>query len=309
MRSLLILVATALLGAPTIAQQTDSAPRSERVKIPSKALGSDVSAVVHLPAGYDSGKGMTYPVLFFLHGAGRGSERTWGDRGTNKAVQKLVKDGKLPPVIVICPGSRGTSLWINWYGQDARRHGDFVTKEMPVWAEKAYRIRKGRAFRGLMGDSMGGYGALANALRHPDVFGAVSAHEPAIYPEDRSKLPSWISGGRRGRGGLLTRVFGDPVNEKHWLAHNPFAMVKKMAPGALKDLPIYFDVGTQDRYGLAEPCQAWARLLTEKKVAHTFNLRDAGHGRRFFEESVPDSLTFHGRVFTAAAAAARAAAR
>ena len=47
----------------------------------------------------------------------------------------------------------------------------------------------GRANRGVSGVSMGGYGALHLALRHPELFSAVSAHSPAII----DKLPAFIA--------------------------------------------------------------------------------------------------------------------
>ncbi|MAG55520.1 MAG: hypothetical protein CMJ83_04440 [Planctomycetes bacterium] len=291
-------------GAPS--QSKVSEPRSEPVSIPSKALGADIRAVVHLPAGYDANPAERYPVLYFLHGAGRGSERTWASRGTNETVAKLVKAGKLPACIVVCPRTSRMSFWINWKGKEQERHGDFVTNELPARIDEKFRTLKGRKFRGLMGDSMGGFGALVNALRNPGAFGAVSAHEPSIYPEDMEALPSWIKRGGR-RGSMLTRMFGDPVDEKYWLAHNVFDIIKKQKPETFKDLPIYFDVGTRDRYGLDKPCQAWDQLLAKKKIKHTFNLRNGGHGSGFFVSSVPDSLAFHGKVFKAAMKARKSA--
>ena len=153
---------------------------------------------------------------------------------------------------------------------------------------------------------MGGYGALVNAMRHPLVFGSVSAHEPAIYPEDIEALPSWIRGGRRGRSSILARLFGDPVDQEYWLEHNVFHIAKTAKKGAFASLPIYFDVGERDRYGLHETCPAFSKVLQAKGIEHTFKLRSGGHGREFFAESVPASLVFHGERFAAAIRSAAA---
>ena len=53
------------------------------------------------------------------------------------------------------------------------------------YIESHYRVRAGRRTRGITGVSMGGYGSLHLALRHPNLFGAVSAHSPALI----EKLP------------------------------------------------------------------------------------------------------------------------
>ncbi len=279
--------------------------RSERIVIKSEAVGRDVVVVVHLPASYDQRESARYPVIYFLHGAGRGSEKTWEQRGTMETVARLVKEEKLPEVIVVCPRDAARmSFYVNWKGQEKERHADFVSAELPAFIDAKYRTRSGRRFRALTGDSMGGYGALVNAMRKPSVFGSVSAHEPAIYPEDVEALPSWIRSGRRGRVSILGRLFGDPIDQDYWLKHNVFHIARTAKAGAFKDLPIYFDVGERDRYGLYETCPAFSKLLTEKEIEHTFHLRSGGHGARFFAESVPSSLEFHGRHFAAAMKAA-----
>ena len=292
----------AVLGLVLTCPAQDAAkPRTERISVPSAAVDAAVTVAVHLPAGYDTERERRYPVIFFLHGAGRGSERTWAQRGTNETVAKLVDQKKMPPCIIVCPRDAGRmTFYINWKGQQTQRHADFITAELPAYIDEKYRTLKGRSFRALMGDSMGGFGALVNALRHPQVFGTVSAHEPAIYPEDIESLPSWIRRGGRGRGSILARLFGDPLDETYWLEHNVFHIAKTAKKDAFKDLPIYFDVGENDRYGLDQTCPPWSKLLKEKGVKHTFHLRPGGHGSRFFAAAVPSSLEFHGRHFEAA---------
>lgn len=285
----------------TCVAQDAAKPRTERISVPSEAVDAEVTVAVHLPAGYDTEKDRRYPVIFFLHGAGRGSERTWAQRGTNDTVAKLVEQKKLPPCIIVCPRDAGRmTFYINWKGQRTQRHADLITAELPAYIDEKYRTLKGRSFRAIMGDSMGGFGALVNALRHPGVFGSVSAHEPAIYPEDIESLPGWIRRGGRGRGSVLARLFGDPVDEKYWLAHNVFHIAKTAGKDAFRDLPIYFDVGKDDRYGLDQTCPPWSKLLKRKGVKHTFHLRPGGHGSRFFAAAVPSSLEFHGKHFQAA---------
>lgn len=305
MRLMNLVLTLALISGAVLAQPQGDA-RSERISIRSEAVDRDVPVIVHLPKSYSEAKEKRYPVIYFLHGAGRGSERTWERRGCPEVLDRLIADKKMPECIIVCPRDAGRmTFYINWKDQATQRHGDFITQELPKAIDAKYRTRKGRAFRALMGDSMGGFGALVNALRNPEAFGSVSAHEPAIYPEDIEQLPSWIRGGRRGRPSILSRLFGDPIDQEYWLAHNVFSIIKNAKKGAFDDLPIYFDVGKGDRYGLDKTCPEWAKLLKKKGVKHTFHLREGGHGRRFFEASVPSSLAFHGKLFNAALKAAQ----
>lgn len=296
-----LLAVTLLCGRVAAQPQAETAaPRTERIEIHSDAADTDVPTVVHLPAGYDDDEARRYPVIYFLHGAGRGSEKTWEERGTVDTLVRLQEAGDMPPCLVVCPREpRRMAFYINWKDQDDRRHGDFVTQELPAYIDEHFRTLPTRELRALTGDSMGGYGALINALQHPDVFGSVSAHEPSIFPEDPSYLPGWMKRGGRGEG-ILSRLFGEPMDEEWWLAHNVFHLIKQAESGAFANLPIYFDVGTDDRYGLAKPCQMWHELLREKGVDHVFHLRDGGHGRRFFADNVEHSLAFHGKLLAKA---------
>ena len=99
--------------------------------------------------------------------------------------------------------------------------------------------------------------------------------------------------------GILGRIFGDPIDQDYWLDRNVFHLAKTKNK-TLKDLPIYFDVSENDRYGLHDTCPPWSKLLTEKGIEHTFRQRPRRHGNRFFTENVPFSLEFVGKHFNAA---------
>jgi len=290
--------------AARAAQESPPESRVERVEIPSVATAGEVPAMVYLPPGYFDDDEQRYPVIYFLHGAGRGNERTWQARGSDRVVDQLTEEGVLPPSIVVCPRApRSMCFYINWKGQEDQRHGDFVTAELPAFVDAHYRTVAKRGHRALMGDSMGGFGALIDALHHPEVFGCVAVHSPSIYPEDIDSLPGWMRGGGRGRGrgNLLAKIFGDPIDNDWWLDNNAFHLAKTAEPDQYDDLAIYFDVGREDRYGLAKPCQMWHELLDESGIAHKFVLRDGSHGREYFSANVPHSLAFVGEVLRRAA--------
>ena len=117
-----------------------------------------------------------------------------------------------------------------------------------------------------------------------------------IFPEDRTQLPTWVQQGRGGRSGLLSGLFGDPIDEQYWLDHNLFHIARTAPEGRFKELAIYFDVGKDYRYGLAAPTQSWHELLDARKIAHRFTLREGGHGREFFLDNLPESMGFLGKA-------------
>ena len=138
------------------------------------------SMLVYLPPGYDTSAATRYPVVYLLHGFGT-TERSWvsGYRGFNIgiAMDSLIGVGAIHAMIVVMPNARtrlGGSFYTN--SESAGNWDDFVTRELVAYIDGKYRTLARADSRGLAGHSMGGYGALAIAMRHGgDVYGAAYA--------------------------------------------------------------------------------------------------------------------------------------
>jgi S-formylglutathione hydrolase FrmB len=50
---------------------------------------------------------------------------------------------------------------------------DFVTSDLVTWIDSRYRTLRRSSSRGIAGHSMGGYGAIKLAMKHPNIYGAV----------------------------------------------------------------------------------------------------------------------------------------
>ena len=73
---------------------------------------------------------------------------------------------------------------------------DVVVKEFIPMVESTYRVNATRATRAISGISMGGYGSLKIAMKHPEMFSAVSAHSAALVPSFDSYDCQWPAPGR-----------------------------------------------------------------------------------------------------------------
>jgi len=158
-----------------------------------------------------------------------------------------------------------------------------------------------------MGVSMGGMAALRIAFTKPDLFGVVGAHSAAVFPEDPADLPDRMKAMASRMG--LDEVFGNPIQKEPWQKANPLCLALQTAPKDLARLRIYFDAGTDDRYGFAAGNTLLDKALTEHKVEHTWRLiQGGGHswGAGFQDQTLPYSFAAVGETF--AAAKARAAA-
>jgi len=290
------LVAAALLGD---AHKFYTQPRPEASaktdcgSVSSAVLGRSVGYCVVLPADYEASSSQRYPALYFLHGLFE-DEHSWIERGGEQIWSSLTDQGELTKFIVVLPAG-GRTFYVN--SQDGHeRYEDFFIQELIPEIDRRYHTLGVAGERGISGVSMGGYGALHLAMRHPEVFGSASAHSAALLPKFPDPLPT------EGRWGFYARVlqepFGSPLNETYWEANSPLTLAEH--PERFSQLALYFDCGDHDRYGFEEGAGLLDQILTQKGFPHTFALRPGGHGWDYLHQYMQFSLEFHSKSFTQA---------
>jgi S-formylglutathione hydrolase FrmB len=274
----------------SLAVPVRAAGRAECRSLPSAILGHSVPYCVLLPPSFDAQKAQRYPVLYFFHGLGE-NEQILLNAGGWDLIQDLWDGHKIGEFVIVAPAGDRT-FFIN--SRDGRvRYEDFLTKEFFVFIESHYRIRPGRRYRGVSGISMGGYGALHLALRHPQLFGSVSAHSPALIAN--LPLVKMDQFEQRALSRALGKAFGSPFDPAFWDRNSPFTLVKDGPRPA--GLQIYFDCGTEDSYGFNRGAQAFHELLVAQGIPHEFHLYPGGHDWSYFAEHFPASLEFHSKAF------------
>jgi S-formylglutathione hydrolase FrmB len=284
----------------------------------SDALGVDKAVVVYLPAGYDAAGSKHWPVLYYLHGLA-GDETNWVEHGKlDRAADELGLDA----IVVMPDGDNGfytdsdakldydacvkdgTGLLIPTQPKlktcvRSARYETYVTRDLIAWVDGEYRTIATRAGRGIAGLSMGGFGALKLALRHPDLFGAVASHSgidallyiaPDPYDKASVKLlddPKLWGRGLAELGAWVRGIFGDDIAT--WRANDPATLVEHLAPGTLA---IYLDAGTEDDFRLHLGMQYLHDRLLERKIAHEYYLGPGHHNFELWAARVPKSLAF-----------------
>ncbi len=145
---------------------------------------------IYLPPGYDESED-PYPVIYYLHGF------TWSD-SLNLAVSRFdtlfehgIQHGFIPPVIIV-NADHHTRYRGSWYTNSpyTGNWDDFVTRDLVDYMDTHYRTLPRAESRGIVGHSMGGYGALKLGMLHPDVFGVVYAMSPAPLALDHELAAS-----------------------------------------------------------------------------------------------------------------------
>lgn len=267
-------------------------PRIEKHRIASPNFDAPKPMVVYLPPGFNASRETPYPVVYFLHGLGN-SPDDFESRGAAALTDRLIRDGRVPPVIIALP-SGAISYYVNRKGGGAP-YEDHVRLEAPAYVEAHYPVRTEREGRAISGISMGGFGALKIAMRYPEEFGSASAHTPFLMKD----VPEGEGTDRTSRMFMrvMRTLYGDPIDMAMWRANNPFALARA-TEGNLP--PLLFTAASQDRYGLQVPAKAFHEELMAVEAPHVYVPFEGVHGWTSFEHHWEDMLRFHAKIWETA---------
>jgi len=296
--ALILLACAALNVFPRASQQPaagtpqESGPHVDYSSLPSPALGRELKFAVLLPPSYEKETKRRYPVLYFLHGM-NGSEGEFQRRGVAAAITKLRDEGKIGEFIVVAPAGQN-SFYLN--AKNGVRYEDAIIQDLIPFVEKTYRALGTQAGRAIQGLSMGGFGALTLAFKHPEMFSSVTAHSSALLQE----LPNTSGADRRSQfiATLVGNIFGNPPDEAFFRANNPLYLAESNAAAIKKSgMKVYFDVGKEDRYGFQGANQAFDELLTKAGVPHEYHMFPGGHGWEYMISVADHSYEFLWKSF------------
>src|SRR5689334_8835530 len=140
---------------------------------------------VYLPPCYAEEPQRHYPVLYLLHGQGYDEEQ-WIRLGVPATADRLIASGEILPIIIVFPYD-----YSHLQPREYRFEDTFMEVLIPQ-IDMAYRTLQGAAQRAIGGLSRGGAWALHLGIHHPDVFGSIGAHSPAIFYSDTGSLPLYL---------------------------------------------------------------------------------------------------------------------
>lgn len=168
----------------------------------------------------------------------------------------------------------GSGFWLDGKSKADRFEAAVMHDLMPEVA-RLYRVDATRK-PALFGMSMGGYGALLFALKHPDAFSAVVAVNAALFEEIPSSAPrDFVT---KAIPELTRRVFGDPFDREYYEANHPLWLLKR-EPARAKHLgtALYIAHAKDDQYGFLPGARALSEILKQNGVAHEFVVFEGTH--------------------------------
>jgi enterochelin esterase-like enzyme len=323
---LMTLMITVVLALPLAAQVKTEAPpvvpgakpvKVERIKVHGTALEGnlegdavDREVIVFLPPSYATNKSRRYPVIYALHGYSIGAEQWSKEIHAPQTIEGAFAQGA-KEMIVVLPDSK-TRHNGSMYSSSVTT-GDFerfIARDVVSYIDAHYRTIPNRLARGLVGHSMGGYGATRIGMKHADVFGSLyimspcclsarqappanaemeKAVEAAKTPEDFAKLPfparaqlaaaaAWSPNPKNPPLYLdLSRKDGElqPDVLAKWAANAPLAFIDQYIGNLRQYRAISLDVGDKD--GLRVDTGKLHDALDKYGITHGFEVYQGTH--------------------------------
>lgn len=135
---------------------------------------------IYLPPDYENSS-KKYPVIYYLHGFFWSDSLLIANDKINRIFDRAIYLKKIKPVIVVM-ADQSTVFKGSFYAnsQSSGNWSDFTSVELVNFIDKNFRTISNKQSRGISGHSMGGNGALRNAILHPEVFSSVYALSPGI---------------------------------------------------------------------------------------------------------------------------------
>jgi S-formylglutathione hydrolase FrmB len=213
---LLVAAAPAQAAEAQITAERNVEPRVVELTIATPAFTAPTHVLVDLPNGYEAEPGRRWPVSYFL----AGTQNTY--KSFNNVVHGVDLTESFPGIVVSPNGDSG--YWSNWYNGGAfgpPEYETYVVEQLIPLIDRTFRTIPERAGRAIAGVSMGGYGSMMIAVRHPDLF----AYAASISGADNSNNPllgAALSASSTFDGGAVDAINGPrATQEVRWLGHNP----------------------------------------------------------------------------------------
>jgi S-formylglutathione hydrolase FrmB len=242
------------------------------VRFFSKALGREMPYRVFLPEQIPPGARL--PVVYLLHGRGP----DYHDWSVHSNVSRYAAPGANGPagLILVMPEG-GSSFYVNAVKRPRDRYEDYLVDDLPADVEQRFPARSDRAGKAILGISMGGFGAVTQALRHPENYAFAAGLSAAVdVPERPFQLR------RIGQWWLFRAIFG-PMGSPERSQRDPFQLLRKADPA--KAPYIYLTAGAEEP--LYEPDKRFAAALKAHGFASEFHSMPGGHDWTEWQRQLP----------------------
>lgn len=322
------------LAPPVVANAPKA--RVESIKVHSKEIEgnllgtpADRDVMVILPPSYDRERSRRYPVVYALHGYSISADQWMKEIHLPQTAEGAFASGT-PEMILVLPSSKNEfngAFYSN--SVTTGNFENFIAGELVDYIDTHYRTLPRPESRGLVGHSMGGYGAARIGIRRAERFGALYVMSPCCQTPQGSRgltaeqvaqlyaLPSAAASaslpfGLRGTLALASAWSPNPARPPlfldlpvdaagrerpeimaKWTANAPLAFLDQYVSKVRGYRAIAMDVGDKD--SLVEDTRRLHEALEAQGIRNTFEVYEGTHTSHVAFRIQQNVLPFFGR--------------
>jgi enterochelin esterase-like enzyme len=202
MRGAALIAALVLAGSAQAQVQTQVPPvvpgaakaRMETIKVPSREIEANLlgtpaerEVIVVLPPGYDRNPARRYPVVYALHGYSIGAQQWIQEIHLPQTAEGAFAKGTREMILVLPDSKNAHNGAFYSNSVTTGNFEDFIAGELIDYIDSRYRTIARPEGRGLVGHSMGGYGASRIGIRRAERFGALYLMAPCCQSAMNSR--------------------------------------------------------------------------------------------------------------------------
>lgn len=242
--------------------------RLQYTTLPSERMQEDMQYAVWAPR--DLAEDEQLPLVVFLHGGGDGPD-SFDKAGLGQYLDRALAEGRIPRMVIVVPqGNLG--FWENW--QDgSHSYRDWVLREAVPDVQKRFHTLPCPDGCHVMGNSMGGHGALRFALLEANMFRSVTAISAPIFDTERMmeiRDSFWW-----GLVVPVDRIWGEDQTRADIEKEDLYLRWKRQED--LKGLRLVVAWGDDDRSGVIRTNEAFEKHLQARGIEHTAIVYEGNH--------------------------------
>lgn len=220
---------------------------------------------------------VTYKSVYILHGYSGNPERT-----LQKDIPDLVLKAQEYQTIYILPDGNYNSWYVDSPIKKDSQYQTFIGEELVGFINRNYPVKTEKKFRGILGWSMGGYGATNIGVTYRKIFGVVGSSCGAL---------DFRSFGKEYTNYQVDKVLGSfPDLDVNFLTDSKIELMKTASQYYI------FDCGTEDDQMITQN-RKFHDQLTHAKIGHLYIESPGKHDPEYWSQSLSNQLSLFERYF------------
>jgi len=239
-------------------------------KVPSVALADSNRVIVATPTDFDAEKRGGYPFIIMLHGWS-GDETQWKDDSDLQYLCDIYQ------VLLVLPDGGYDGWWVDSEVTEGRNYDTHIRIEIKAWIVDKFNGARKKSRHGVMGLSMGGFGAFNQVLKYPREYVAGASLSGVM--DITRHTDNWH----------IYRALGQYEDAPgRWEANNPLHLAEKKATWRSPDMLL---ICGRDDFAFKEN-QDIAKQLKANGYKIKFREEAGTHSHDFWKTHVESAIKF-----------------